>query len=67
MLPTLFYFTAAVHAVLVAYVVWRMSRRQAAAAADRVVFSESAIAAQTVTALDQIGAGEPKAEQPAGT
>lgn len=55
--PTLFYFTAAVHAVLIAYVVWRMSQRAAVPVADRdrAVFSDVALAAQTIMPFDPIG------------
>lgn len=46
--PSLFIFTAAVHALLAAYVMWRITRRAPAPAEDRVEFAEAAIAAQTV-------------------
>jgi MFS family permease len=52
---TLFYFTAGVHAVLIGYVIWRMTRREAAPADDRAVFYDVAIAAQTVMPFDPIG------------
>lgn len=54
---TLFFFTAIVHALLIVYVVWRMSQREAAPAEDRAVFSDIAIAAQTVMPFDPIGVG----------
>lgn len=54
---TLFFFTAIVHALLIAYVVWRMSQREAAPVEDRAVFSDVAIAAQTVMPFDPIGPG----------
>jgi len=54
---TLFFFTAIVHAILIVYVIWRMSQREAAPAEDRAVFSDIAIAAQTVMPFDPIGAG----------
>lgn len=63
--PTLFFFTAAVHAAFVAYTIWRMSRREAAPAEERAVFSDIAIAAQTVMPFDPIGTaatGEAEAE-----
>jgi MFS family permease len=70
---TLFYFTAGVHGMLVAYVIWRMTRREAAPAEDRAVFSDVAIAAQTVMPFDPIGpadapgpADEEEAEAAAG-
>jgi MFS family permease len=50
--PTLFLFTAAVHAVLIGWVIWRISRREATPVQERVVFSDSAIAAQTVLHID---------------
>jgi MFS family permease len=59
MLPTLFIFTALVHTVLIAWVVWRIWRREAAPMEDRVVFSDAAIAAQTVLPFD------PSASRPA--
>ncbi len=37
--PTLFLFTAAVHAVLIGWVIWRISRREAPSLQERVVFS----------------------------
>lgn len=58
-LPVLFFFTAAVHAVLILYVLWRMARRERAPEADRVVFTDAAIAAQTVTPFDPARASEP--------
>ncbi len=63
--PTLFYFTAAVHGVFIAYVAWRMTRREAAPAADRAVFSDIAIAAQTVMPFDPIGTAGPGEPRPA--
>jgi MFS family permease len=64
--PTLFVFTAIVHTTLIAWVIWRMWRREAVSAEDRVVFSDAAIAAQTVMQFDPT-ASEPSAEalQPA--
>ncbi len=50
--PTLFFFTATVHGVLIIYVIWRMTRRRAAVDAGRVVFSDAAIAAQTLSPID---------------
>jgi MFS family permease len=66
--PTLFYFTAVVHVVFIAYTAWRISQREAAPAEDRAVFSDIAIAAQTVMPFDPIGTaagGEPE-PQPSG-
>lgn len=54
---TLFFFTAIVHTLLIAYVVWRMSQREAAPVEDRAVFSDIALAAQTVMPFDPIGQG----------
>lgn len=50
--PTLFYFTASVHILLIAYVVWRMAQRMPAGPEQRVTFAESAIAAQTVLPME---------------
>jgi MFS family permease len=55
--PTLFLFTAAVHAILIGWVIWRISRREATPVQERVVFSESAIAAQTVLHFDPAASG----------
>jgi len=64
--PSLFYFTAAVHVVLASYVVWRMSRRQAPDADQRVQFTEAAIVAQTVLPIEpqavSAGAGDGDAD-----
>jgi MFS family permease len=65
--PTLFFFTAAVHAVFIAYIAWRITRRERAPAEERAVFSNIAIAAQTVMPFDPIGAaagGEPEPTPP---
>jgi len=66
--PTLFYFTAVVHAALVIYVAWRISQRVAAPAEERAVFSDVALAAQTVMPFDPIGTGAapPEDEAPEG-
>jgi MFS family permease len=60
--PTLFYFTAGVHVAFIAYVAWRITRREAAPAEDRAVFSDVAFAAQTVMPFDPIGAAAGGAE-----
>jgi MFS family permease len=52
--PVMFFFTATVHIVLIAFVVWRMKARDARAPEDRVVFADAAIAAQTVTNFDPL-------------
>lgn len=52
-IPTLFACTAAVHVALMAFIAWRMTRRGAPAAEDRVVFREAAIAAQTISNIDR--------------
>jgi MFS family permease len=62
LVPTLFFFTAAVHAVLIAYVIWRMTQRAAPAEDERGIFSDAVIAAQTVTPFDPIAASEMAAE-----
>jgi hypothetical protein len=61
--PTLFYFTAAVHALLIGYVVWRKSQRAEAKAEDRAPFADSAIAAQTVTSFELADPNEARAEE----
>lgn len=55
--PTLFYFTAVVHVGFIGYVAWRITRRNAAPAADRAAFSGVALTAQTVMPFDPIGTG----------
>ncbi|WP_210186216.1 MFS transporter [Hyphomicrobium sp. CS1GBMeth3] len=62
-MPTLYMFTAGVHIVLIAYVVERM-RRRPEIAEDRVVFTDAAIAAQTVTNFDPLSASVSEAEDP---
>ena len=57
----LFFYTAFVHGVLTLYIVWRMSRRAPPPAAERVTFSEAAIAAQTVIPVEI----EPQEREPA--
>lgn len=54
LVPTLFFFTAAVHAALIVYVVWRMTQRSAPAYEERIEFADAAIAAQTVTPFDPL-------------
>jgi 4-hydroxybenzoate polyprenyltransferase len=63
--PTLFYFTALVHAALIVYVAWRISQRVAAPAEERAVFSDVAIAAQTVMPFDPIGTAAAPPEEEA--
>lgn len=62
--PSLFFFTAAVHLVLIGYVVWRMSQRHPAPAESHVDFVESAIAAQTVIPLEPSAVGADQAAPP---
>jgi MFS family permease len=50
--PTLFFFTAVVHLMLIGYVVWRIQQRAPAPAESQVNFAESAIAAQTVIPIE---------------
>jgi MFS family permease len=54
--PVLFLFTAAVHALLIVFVLRRISRRHAAPEEERVVFNDAVIAAQTVTNFDPLSA-----------
>ncbi len=61
--PTLFYFTAVVHVALIVYVAWRISQRVAAPAEERAVFSDVAIAAQTVMPFDPIGTAAAPSEE----
>lgn len=63
-MPTLFFFTACVHTLLIGYVVWRMTRREAAQS-DRVVFSDAMIAAQTVTNFDPLSISATAEAEPA--
>jgi len=55
-MPMLYVFTAAVHVLLIAFVVWRMAKRQPAEPAERVVYADAVIAAQTVTNFDPLSA-----------
>lgn len=48
----LFYYTAAVHILLIGFVTWRMRRRAKASDAERIRFAESVIAAQTISQLE---------------
>src|SRR5262249_43373126 len=50
--PSLFYFTAAVHVMLIVYVIWRMSQRVPVEPEQRVHFAEAAIVAQTVLPIE---------------
>ncbi|MFA5901993.1 MAG: MFS transporter [Hyphomicrobium sp.] len=50
--PSLFFYTASVHVVLIAFVIWRMAQRDRPDPGQRVNFAESAIAAQTVLPME---------------
>lgn len=50
--PSLFFFTAAVHLVLIGYVVWRMSQRVRQEPEQRVHFAEAVIVAQMVLPIE---------------
>jgi MFS family permease len=50
--PSLFFFTAAVHVILIGYVLWRMSQRVPPEPEQRVNFAEAAIVAQTVLPIE---------------
>jgi len=52
--PLLFAYTAGVHGLLVAFVVWRMRKRSIVDESERVAFQDSAVAAQTVSPLEMI-------------
>lgn len=67
LVPTLFFFTAAVHAALIVYVVWRMTQRSAPAYEERIEFADAAIAAQTVTPFDPLADDIVTEETSAGT
>jgi fucose permease len=53
-MPMLFIFTGAVHTVLIAYILWRMSLRAAPPPEDRTEFNDAAIAASTVGSYDPL-------------
>ncbi len=61
--PSLFLFTAAVHLLLVGYVVWRMSQHKRPDADQRVNFAEAAIVAQTVLPMETAAVSSERAEQ----
>jgi len=61
--PSLFFFTAVVHLVLIGYVVWRMSQRAGQEPEQRVHFAEAAIVAQTVLPIDPAAVSAETAEQ----
>jgi MFS family permease len=63
-MPVLFLFTAAVHALLIGYVVWRMSRRQPVPEAEHVSFNDAVISAQTVTNFDPLSVQGQEAAHP---
>lgn len=64
-MPALYFFTAAVHLVLIGYVAWRMTRRDPVPEAERVVFNDAAIAVQTVTNFDPLSTAGAEAEEAA--
>ncbi|MEQ8664968.1 MAG: MFS transporter [Rhodospirillales bacterium] len=49
---TLFLYTAAVHCLLIAFVVWRIRKRGVASEGERVSFNESVITAQTYSGVE---------------
>ena len=61
--PSLFFFTAAVHIVLIAYVLWRMAQRVPPQPEQRVHFAEAAIVAQTVLPIEPAAVSVETAEQ----
>jgi hypothetical protein len=61
--PSLFFFTATVHLVLIGYVVWRMSQRVRQEPEHRVHFAEAAIVAQTVLPIEPAAVSAETAEQ----
>jgi hypothetical protein len=62
--PSLFYFTAAVHILLIAYVVWRMAQRMPVEPEHRVHFAEAAIVAQTVLPIEPDSVSAEAAQRP---
>jgi MFS family permease len=63
--PSLFFFTASVHVVLIGYVIWRMTRRVPVEPEQRVNFAEAAIVAQTVLPIEPASVSTETAEQAA--
>jgi len=61
--PSLFFFTAAVHVVLIGYVVWRITQRVPADPDQRVHFAEAAIVAQTVLSIEPAAVSAETAKQ----
>lgn len=55
---TLFLYTAAIHTLLVLFTLWRITRSARTAADERVRFTESIIAAQTVSSVEPEASGE---------
>lgn len=67
--PALFTYTALIHGALVAFVLWRLLRRGPVAREDRVTFTRSAVAAQTLSetgtvAAESIGRDKEPDERP---
>lgn len=62
--PSLFYFTAAVHVMLIAYIAWRISQRLPPEPEQRVHFSEAAIVAQTVLPMEPAAVSAEAAQEP---
>jgi MFS family permease len=61
--PSLFFFTAVVHVMLIGYVMWRMSQRERAEPDQRVHFAEAAIVAQTVLPIEPAAGSAETAKQ----
>jgi hypothetical protein len=61
--PSLFFFTASVHVVLIGYVAWRMTRRVPVDPDQRVHFAEAAILAQTVLPMEPAAVSAETAQQ----
>ena len=61
--PSLSFFTAAVHVVLIGYVVWRITQRVPADPDQRVHFAEAAIVAQTVLSIEPAAVSAETAKQ----
>jgi MFS family permease len=61
--PSLFFFTACVHVLLIGYVIWRISQHERPEADQRVHFAEAAIVAQTVLPIEAAAVSAETAQQ----
>jgi fucose permease len=58
-MPMLFVFTASVHLLLIAFILWRMNLRAAPKPEDRTDFTDAAIAAATIASYEPTPAPPP--------